>query len=249
MSDQTMFNEPTQTQATPVTSQSDPFVDKLMAIRNENGEPKYKSVEAALDALAESQRFIETLKSEKRTVEEQLEAEKAERQKMGNIEDFVKKISPNAQPSPAPVTAGNAQGLSEERVAQLFQEQLQARERETTAQRNLDTVVSTLAQMHGDKASAFITQKAQELNTTPAALKELAKSNPTMALTLLGGAVVKTNASPSQSSIVKPSNPSDPNPKPTYERGIARGGLSNKELLERFNASKAYTNKRIGLET
>jgi hypothetical protein len=94
-----------------------------------------------------------------------------------------------------------------------------------------------------------ISQKAKELNTTPAALKELAKTNPTMALTLLSAGSVKSVSLPSQSSVIKPITPNVDNPRPVVERGAARGGFSNKELAEMFNKSKAFTNKRLGLES
>lgn len=250
MSDQTMFDGTnTQQQATPAnTSQSDPFVDKLMAIRNENGEPKYKTVESALDALAASQSFIETLKQEKKAVEEERDRIAAERNQLGNIDDFVKKLSPNTQSQNPSATPTNTQGLSEERVAQLLQETLKTRDMAAEQQRNLDAVVGALSQVHGDKASLYISQKAKELNTTPAALKELAKANPTMALTLLGAGNVKTVVSPSQPSVIRPITQVDDNPRPVFERGVSRGGFSNRELLDMFNKSKAYTNKRIGLE-
>jgi hypothetical protein len=250
MTDQSMFNETNnqQSQTTTIT-QSDPFVDKLMAIRNENGEPKYKDVPTALEALAASQQFIETLKSEKRAVEEQLAREKAERERIGNIEDFVKRLSPTAPPTNTSATPTNTQGLSEERVAQLLQEQLVLREQENMKQQNLNIVVGALSKVHGEQASQFISQKAKELNTTPAALKELAMSNPTMALSLLGAGSVKSNSTPSQSSLISPITQANDNPAPKFERGAARGGLSNKELKAMFETSKAYTNKRLGLES
>lgn len=257
MGDQTVFDdEPTTPQestppTTPVNTQTDPFVDKLMAIKNEKGEPKYKSVDDALVALANSQQFIETLKAEKRTIEEQLHAEKAERQRLGNIDDFVQKLNPNAKPNQPPETPAKENGLSEERVAQLLEAQLQKREYDSLMQRNLETVIGQLKEAYGDQATDHIRKRASELNTTPAALKDLARSNPLVAMTLLGGASAKPSPHPSQPSLVKPSiNATDPNPRPVVEqgKGATRGGLSNKELAERFKQSKAFTNKRIGLE-
>ena len=250
MSDPTIFddgtNQPTPVVTTPV-SQSNPFVDKLMAIRNEKGEAKYKSVEDALDALAASQQFIETLKTEKKTVQEQLDAASAELAKRATLEDFVNKLKPTAAPATPSATPSTDAGLSEERVAQLLENTLQKREREAAEQRNLDGVVGKLSEQHGDKAVEFIKQRATELNTTPAALKELAKANPTMALTLLGAGSVKTNVSPSQPSLngVPKTLSADDKPKV----GLARGGYSNKELAEHFQRSKVQTNKRLGLET
>jgi hypothetical protein len=254
MSDQTVFDDTTKPiipPTTPVTTQTDPFVDKLMLIKNEKGEPKYKTVDDALVALYNSQEFIETLKTEKRQLEEQFQIVKAEKDKLGSIDDFVQRLNPNAKPTQPPATPAKEDGLSEERVAQLLETTLQKREREALMQQNLNTVVGQLAQTHGDKTKDFIRKRAEELSTTPAALKELAMSNPTMAMTLLSGASIKQAPTPSQPSIVKPSQDlTDPNPRPLAEqgKGITRGGLSNKELAERFKKSKEFTNKRIGLE-
>lgn len=254
-SDQTMFDDENKQEippTTPVTPQTDPFVDKLMLIKNEKGEPKYKTVDDALVALAHSQKFIEDLKAEKRATEEALAAERAEREKLGNIDEFVKKLNPNAKPTQPPATPANEDGLSEERVAQLLETTLQKREREKLMQNNLATVQEQIAATHGEKATDFIRNRAKELNTTPAALKELAMTNPTMAMTLLGGGSAKPNPTPSQPSLTKPAiAPKDANVPPRVElgKGVTRGGLSNKELAERFRQSKEFTNKRIGLES
>lgn len=250
MSDQTIFDDETNTNSpaeTKPVSQSNPFVDKLMAIRNEKGEPKYKSVEDALDALAASQQFIETLKGEKKPLQEEVEALRAELAKRATLEDFVNKLKPTATPATPSETPSTDAGLSEEKVTQLLENTLEKRERVAAEQRNLDSVVGKLSEQHGDKAVEFIKQRAAELNTTPAALKELAKANPTMALTLLGGGSVKPNASPSQPSLNGVPRTSNADEKP--KAGLARGGYSNKELAEHFNKSKAITNKRLGLET
>lgn len=250
MSDQTMFtNENNEQQETPAKPQPNPFEDKLKAIRNEDGEPKYKDVETALEALAASQQFIETLKTEKRTTEEQLNAMKTELEKMGNIEDFVKRISPNAQePEKKVETPPTVKGLSEEEVRQLLEDSLTQRDKQSKAEQNLNRVVEELSKVHGDKASAYIQMKAKELNTTPAALKELASSNPTMALTLLGSQA-KPSSQSSPSSINSPRTAPNTNEAPHWEKSAARGGLTNSQLMERWRQSKDYTNKRIGLET
>ena len=185
------------------------------------------------------------MKTEKKTVQEELEAKKAELAQRATLEDFVNKLKPNANPAAPSATPNTDGGLSEERVAQLLENTLEKRERVAAEQRNLDSVVGKLSEQHGDKAVEFIKQRAIELNTTPAALKELAKANPTMALTLLGGGV-KPNAAPSQSSLN--GVPQKLSPDTPIKTGLAKGGVSNKELAEHFNKSKALTNKRLGLE-
>jgi hypothetical protein len=251
MTDQSMFETPQQpTQTTPATPEtnSDPFVDKLKGIKNENGDPKYKDIGSALDALAASQQFIETLKGEKATLAQKYAALEAEKNELGSIDDFVKKINAPAQPATPTATTATVEGLSEEKVAELLNRTLAQREQQATQGSNLNKVISTLQEKFGAKSQEHISQRALALGTTPAALKELAMNNPAMAIELLSGVAAKTSSSPSQSSIVSNPSPHNANPKPTWERGAARGGLTNSELAERFKQSKEFTNKRIGLE-
>ena len=253
MSDQDIFNsetkQPNPAETPPVTP-SDPFVDKLMAIKNENGEPKYKSVEAALEALQASQQFIETLKTEKQGVLTELEKAKAELAKMGNIEDFVQRISPQqktAEPEPKPTSQGNP-GLSEVEISRLLETAIEKREREAAAVNNLQTVIGEVSKLHGDKAAVVIAQRAKELQTTTEALRELAKTNPTMALSLLNVKPSSPAGKPSQSTTIPPHNPTNENQPPVFEKSAARGGLSNKELVERWRQVKDFTYKQLNVE-
>ena len=233
---------------TPPTSQPDPFADKLMAIKNENGEPKYKTGEAALEALQASQQFIETLKTEKQGVLTDLEKAKAELAKMGNIDDFVKRIAPNAEPEPTKPTSEKSQSLSEEEITKLLETALSKREQESRAKANLDSVIVEVSKTHGDKAASVIAQRAKDLQTTPEALRELAKTNPTMALTLLN-VKVQPSAQPSRSTTIPPIHSSESNPAPVFEKGVARGGFSNKELVDRWRQVKDFTYKELKVET
>lgn len=251
MPDQDPFNQEQNNQNTgdPSASQIDPFADQLSAIKNDQGEQKYGSVAEALKALNASQQHIKTLESEKRQDREQLEQARAELARMGSIDDFVKKISPTAAPTETQETPVVAEGLSEEKVMKMVQDRLEAQSAQAKAEQNLSLVVDKLSSVYGDKTSEHIAAKAAELQTTPAALREMAKSNPSMALTLLGGVPASSSSAPSQSTTIPKLTPPDNNPKPVIERGIARGGYTNKELVDMFRQSKAYTDKRLGLDT
>lgn len=254
MPDQDIFSDNNQNKnqqpnpaGTPPQSQTDPFVDLLAEIKNENGENKYKSVEDALKALKASQQFIETLKEEKKGTESELEAARTELAKMSNIEDFVNRISPNAEPKKPEPTGNENKGLSEEEITKLLESALARRETQFQQDNNLSSVISIISQEHGDKASDFIATRAKELNTTPAQLRDLAKSNPTMALTLLN---VKSKApiQPSQSTINSNTNIPNNNEPPKFTKGASRGGMSQKELLEMWRGVKDYTYKQLNVE-
>lgn len=257
MSDQTMFddtggNTPQEpVPATPEPRSEDPFADKLSSILNENGEPKYKDVATALDALRASQEFISKLKSEKTQVEEKAKTLEAELAKKASIEDFVNRVSQNPQSQEPTKTKEDVTELSEEKVAAIIQNQLQSSKQEEIQNRNLELVVNKLSEVHGDKSAAHIQEVASRLGTTPAALKDIAKSNPKMALELLGGGSTQfKSSSPSQPSNTSNINSDGTIEKPTIEKGkgAARGGMTSKELTDIFRKSAAYTNNRLGLE-
>ena len=232
---------------TPVAQNNDPFADKLKAIVNEQGQPKYDSVEKALEALNASQQFIETLKNEKSGVSAELQKAREELAKMGSIEDFVKKLEPAMKTDEPKATTEVPTGLSEEAIKKLLQQQLEERDQQSQQQKNLDTVINSLSDKHGDKAAEFIRKRANELNTTPEQLKMLAKTNPALVMQALGGDKA-SNTSPSQSSLNMDTKPRNDLQMPTWEKGSTRGGLTDRQLADRFREAKAYTNKRLGLE-
>lgn len=125
-------NEPKPNQTNPGdpgTPPSDPFADKLAGIKNENGEQKYKDLNTALEALSASQQFIPQLQNENAELKKQMEEMDAKLKQMGNIEDFVNRVSPNqpATPPAEPATPVQPQGLGEEEIAKLLDQRLDQR--------------------------------------------------------------------------------------------------------------------------
>lgn len=259
MADQDLFTE---TQTTNKEIQQDPavnpkddlFSDRLNQILNEDGQPKYKDVQTALDALKASQEFIPQLQSEKRQVEEKLKELEAELAKRETLESFVERVKTNAKPQGEPATPKTQEGLSEEKVAELLEkkisEKLSAREAQSRKDANLQAVIDTLSKKYGDKAKDHIKHKAEELGTTLAAIKELAMSNPKMVLTLLGsGSPQSVSSAPSQStsstSFVQGGGPQ----KPSIEKGrsAVSGGLTQGELVDLWRKSAEYTKQRLGV--
>jgi hypothetical protein len=250
MSDQDIFdNSNSNSEATPPVRSDDPFSDKLKQIKNEQGEQKYKDIDTALEALKASQEYIKELKAKTDATAQEKEALRAELDKMGSIDDFVKRISPTATPevkdeATPPVNTG----LSEEKVAQLIQQQLQSEKQVSQQEKNLDSVVKELSGVYGDKVAEHIKQRAEELSTTPAELKELAKRNPKLALVALKGDA-KPNSTPSRSSQSSPLAINEGNEKPVFEKGVTQGGFTNQELADRWREVGKYTHKRLGVET
>lgn len=204
MSDQTSIfgNEsPPVTQAantTPsqsqTTSSPDPVADLLGQIRNERGEPKYKTVQDALNGLLHAQNHIQTLLNEKRQVSEELENLKPVATKVEELQKVVERLT---QPQ-APTTAqpAVAPSLTEEQVAKLVETTLTRAEQERVAKQNLGSVVSAVKGVFGDKAEEVFYKKAEELGLDKASINTLAARTPQAALRLLG-IDAKSNSTPS----------------------------------------------------
>lgn len=190
MSDQTsIFNESQpSTTATPGGStpnpsqQPDELVTLLAQVKNENGEPKYKTVKDALVGLQHAQQFIDTLRTEKRTVEEELNTLRPVATKVSELEKLVQRLTE----SNTPATSQAAQGLSEEDVATLVEKTLTRQQQVQVASANLGKVVEAVKKAHGEKAEEFFYTKAKELGMTNEQVNDLAARTPVAVLKLLG---------------------------------------------------------------
>lgn len=248
MPDQDIFNQ--QNPGTP-PDVTDPFADKLAGIKNEQGLPKYKDVGTALDALASSQQFISQLLLEKKAKEEEAENLRKQLEQVGSIEDLIKRVAPPpTEPKPVVPTSPPAPAVvSEETIARTVQNALVQQQKAAAEEANMNSVIETVVKQFGDQAGAQIQKRAMELGTTTEHLRNLARTSPAMALELIVGKQARPNQTTPKGQVVPPHTVPDTNEYPKYERGVARGGLTNKELGERWAASKHYTNKRLGLDT
>ncbi len=188
--------------ATPPNGQSaQPFADLLGSIKNERGEPKYKDVQTALEALRHSQEYIPTLKQEKEANDAKLAALAAEVERLKNIEQTVAQLTQQQQPQqqqPAPV------GVTEDVVATLVNQTLTQREQAAKKAANVNSVVTALTQKLGGEADKEFYKKAEELGMTAEQMNNLAAQSPTAVLKLFGleGNKVQTSSSlPVQSSV------------------------------------------------
>lgn len=178
---------------TPAQDQSqgqDALTTKLMSITNENGEPKYANVETALDALKASQEFIPGLKTKVSEQEAQLAQLREELAKSTGVAETLQRFSqaPSAESAETP---SNEVDETQD-VSSLVQQAFKAHLEQTAAEKNFERVQGELVSKYGDKASEHIANRAKALNTTPEYLENLSKSNPTLALTLLGHEASKT---------------------------------------------------------
>ena len=184
MSEQNIFSEntnpPAGGDATPPNDQSNQFADLLGSIKNDRGEPKYKDVKTALEALKHSQEYIPSLKEEKERTASELAALKAEVERLKNIEDVVERLSSQQSQEKPPA------GLSEDAVANLVNQTLTKREQAALREANIKGVVARMQQALGAEADKAFYSKAAELGMTAEQINNLAAQSPTAVLKLFG---------------------------------------------------------------
>jgi len=224
-----------------------PTVEALLSgIKNEQGQPKYQSVEKALEALQHSQEFIPTLKNQLATVEQELAQAKAEAAQAKRLEDVVAQLTTNnsalnGEPPPA------ASGLGEADVIKLVQQSLVDLETKKVATSNVDAVQAALTAKFGDKTADVVAAKAAELGTTSKALGDLAAQSPQLVLTLFGTAQVKNLTPTTGSVVVPPINRPDTEIK-RPEKSILVGATS-KEQTAHLRDIREKVHARLGVTT
>lgn len=223
------------------------FADLLSSIKNEEGKPKYDSVEKALEALKHSQEFIRTLQAEKEVERVELERLKAMENERESVEDVVNRLltaKNNNEPAPQETPQAGS-GVDVNAVQKLVQDALQAQRLQEQSEHNARVVTDTLVQKFGEKAGDAIAAKAAELGTTPEALGALAKQNPRMVLAYFN-TTVANKVTPSTTSVNLPLTDNKELQRPTLEKSILQGATS-RDQMEAFRRSREYTNKRLGV--
>lgn len=207
MSDQDVFE--TETQATPDTQEApaqqeqtpqDAFADKLSAITNEDGSPKYSDVVQALDSIPHAQKHIST-------IEEENAALKAELAKAQAAKEILEKAGSTNQ---------QTESLTPEEVAKIAQQTLQKQAEASQKEANVKAVNAKFSELYGNKANEQMRTIATEAGITVDAVKELAEKSPNAVFRLAGinaqsklpgktpGAGVGDNFQPSQRDIPQP---------------------------------------------
>lgn len=215
MSDPTVFSN-TENTSTPAQAQpasTNPFADQLAGIKKEDGNPKYDSVDKALEALQHSQAYIPELKSTIETKDQEIARLQAELEKRQSVEDVVSRLAqskPEADTQTAPL-----QGMTAEDIEALVQSKLEGNAQQAKAQANVQQVSQALSTKFGDKAAEIVTAKAKELGTSVQELEKLSSQNPNMVLAFFNtqpsptlsqthGSVVPPTVKPQQEDLAPP---------------------------------------------
>ena len=186
---QTPVEAPSQTQ--PATQSL--YEDLLKGIVNESGQPKYQSVDVALQALKASQEYIPQLKQKETALEAEVRQLKEELAKRSSVEEVVERLKAQQQPvlQDTPVHTG----LDENAVLGI----LAKRDAEAVALANIKNVSDQLTAKYGDKAKDVLQQKVTELGISPQALKDLSAQSPAAVMALFGNSGIKSTSPVSNS--------------------------------------------------
>lgn len=167
---------------TPNVQNENSFADLLGTIKNERGEPKYRDLPTALDALKHSQEFIPQIRSENETLKAQLEELRSKVQELSAVKESVEKLTSTQQKreDTPPVQ------FDEKTVAELVNRTLTQRESEAIQKANITKVVSTIQERFGADSEKVFYARAQEMGMRPEQINKLAAESPTAVFRLFG---------------------------------------------------------------
>ena len=153
----------------------------LAGIKNERGEPKYKSLKDALVGLQHAQTHIPKLNADLSARDQELERLRKEADRIAELENSIRSLTEKTDTleKPPPV-------LSEQNVAELVDRTLSQREQIAQAKANQQAVVNALVSKFGDKAEQTFNEAASELGMTVAEFNVLAAKNPKLVFKTLG---------------------------------------------------------------
>lgn len=215
------------------------YTDQLAQIVGDDGQPKYKDVNTALDALKHSQEYIKTLKTE-------TDAEKAARiaaeAKVKSQEEIEALLTPTpkAEPTPEPSPEPQPEGLSLEDVEAYFAK----KEATKVAQANVDAVSVAIREAYGAEAKEKYAEALASSGLDADTAVDLAKKAPDSLLKLMG--VEKPKADPSAQSSVNTSILDETKPEKAPESVF--GVTTHKQLTDIWLESKRRTNAKLGIE-
>jgi len=242
MSDQTnVFNEQNNEGGQPAAPQPDstnPFADQLSGIKTEEGKQKYDTIEKALDGLAHAQDYIPHLKTQVNSQEAEIAKLKAELEQRQSVEDVVSRLTSTPQAPAVAETPQVSQGLSEEQVATLVQQQLAQTQVQANQVTNKQQVNAELVSKFGDKAGDVVREKALALGTTPQDLEQMAAKNPKMVLALFNTQATSGVSATTGSINIPPTAPMDREPLARPEKSLLSGASSaqQREFMQKVKA-------------
>ena len=225
-----------------ITAPNDSELTNLLnGIKNERGEPKYKSVKEAIIGLQNAQEFIPSLKTSLADKDAEISRLRLEANRVAALEDAVRNLTEQTRTEGSPTNSG----MSEQDIANLVNRSLEntltQREVQSKQKENIGTVVSALQTAFGQDAEKKFYEKATELGMSVAEFNALAAKSPKMVLNSLGvtGKEAPQGFTPTQGSV------NTQGFTPTQDTSIGRnkvptliGATTQDLMVERLAANK-----------
>lgn len=188
---------------------NNPFEDKLKVIVNDQGQPKYKDIPSALDALKASQEHIKRLEDEAKAAQALTAESVANKARADALEEIVNRLSNNSGKPAEPATPVK-EAPTEEAIVKQLENIIARKEAQSTAQKNIQAVQTSLIAKFGDEAKTkeAVAAKAKELGLTPQKLGALSSETPLAVLALFG--ITSNNGAASTIPSATPLNPHNP---------------------------------------
>ena len=160
----------------PAASQAaSPVETLLMAIKNENGEQKYATVEDALKGLEHSQKFIEQLKNETAELRGKQKAQ-------DELVELFRSKAPAQEEEEAKLEPPSVTGMTAEEVVAL----LEKREAAKTHTSNMERVKNVLKEKYGAEYAKRLKEKTDQLGLQPELVDEIARNTPDALFKMFG---------------------------------------------------------------
>ena len=226
------------------------FEDKLKGIVNEQGQPKYKDIPTALDALTASQEHIKRLEDEAKAKQSLIDNAIAEKARADALEEIVGRLSNNSGSQTNTATTAK-EAPSEDAIVAQLENIIARKEAQTNAQKNVQTVTSALITKFGDEAKTkeAVAAKARELGMTSQKLGALSSENP-LAVLALFGLTENKSANPTSPSPTPFTQPKNQDGVQLPERSLLSGpGATDAARKAFMKQIKEDTYKRLGVET
>jgi hypothetical protein len=214
----TDVNDPTQATPDQDTNPTDP--------EGSTGGSNFSFNKEDIDKLVNrnnhAQGFIETLKTEKQQLEDELRAAKEELESKSSFEEYLAQMRDAGASDPERPTAPefDATSIAAQIEQQVF-DRLSEREQQQARQQNFDTVISALSERHGDKYEDYMAQRAKELNMTNEQLLLMGAETPEALLSLMDANKRSTGPAPTHSSVRPPQGGDTERQESEFER-VAR---------------------------
>lgn len=248
MSDHDLFKEPAKEEPntdlptgepnTPVEKPTE-YEQMLSMIVNEEGKPKYTSIEDALKGAAHAQAHIANLERDMA----ELRANGENTKKIEDVIASIKEGRTQEDPPAAPNSEAD-KSFTESDIQALVKNAVMDITTKSTQETNIKEVTGKFRELYGEKASETLYSKADDLGMSKEDINSLIAKNPKAAFRVLGiGDNKEVNKSPFNSNI----NTERFQDKPTPEARSSMGYVSTKELTSNWLSVKERTKQKLGL--